>query len=127
MDFDIDPDITCLGSEIVACQAPLLFPNNVSLIGTTSENLDGIILELDERLAEAGVSDDKKYINNSHFFCNITLARFVKPCSGALKEKVTELSVALEANPISYSIDNITLLTANAVMKKRKDHGTWHL
>jgi hypothetical protein len=99
----------------------------VSLIGTTSENLDGIILELDERLAEAGVSDDKKYINNSHFFCNITLARFVKPCSGALKEKVTELSAALEANPISYSIDNITLLTANAVMKKRKDHGTWHL
>lgn len=103
----------------------LLFPNNVSLIGTTSSHFDDIILELDEKLTQAGVPDDKKYINNSHFFCNITLARFVKPCTAVFKEKVAELSAALEANPTSYSIDSVTLLTANAVMKKRQDHGVW--
>jgi len=103
----------------------LLFPNNVSLIGTTSEHLDNIILELDERLAQVGVSDDKTYINNTHFFCNITLARFINPYTNDFKEKVAELSAELESNPISYSIDSVTLLTANAVMKKRKDHGSW--
>lgn len=52
----------------------LIFPNNLALIGTSDEELDDIILDLDKRLNEIGQPDDKQYINNKYFFSNMTLA-----------------------------------------------------
>jgi len=46
----------------------LLFPNNLALVGTTDEELDKIIFDLDRALIEAGIPDNKVYINDKYFF-----------------------------------------------------------
>ncbi len=103
----------------------LLFPNNVSLIGTTDEELDKIIFDLSNELNEAGVPDDKVFANSSYFFCNMTLARFNKVPSDAFKQKVQELSASVAYEP--YEVDSVTLLTCNAVLQKRSIKGQWNL
>jgi len=102
----------------------LLFPNNLALIGTTDEELDDLVLDLDSKLKEAGVPDDKKYTNDKYFFSNMTLARFPEP-SDQFKLKVKELSESISIEP--YTIDSVTLLTCNAVFKKRNMINTWPL
>ncbi len=102
----------------------LLFPNNLALIGTTDPELDNIILNLDKRLKEVGLSDDKKYTNSKFFFSNMTLARFPK-VSAKFKQKVEELSVNISFDP--YEVDSVTLLTCNAVFKKRIIIESWKL
>lgn len=97
----------------------LLFPYNLALMGTTDPTLDEIILELDSKLKEAGVPDDKVYLNSRYFFSNVTLVRFNKPISTEFKNKVEEISKNLE--PFSYEIDSVTLLSCNAVMNNRTD------
>src|SRR3989344_2329571 len=76
----------------------LLFPNNLALIGTTDPELDEIFIDLDRRLKEEGISDDKKYSNPKYFFSNMTLARFSNP-SDDFKSKVEELSNKLSLKP----------------------------
>jgi len=102
----------------------LLFPNNLALIGTTDPELDKLVLELDRKLTEAGIPDDKKYNNTQYFFSNMTLARFSDP-SELFKKKVEEISQNLVFEP--YIIDAVTLLTGNAVMKNRIELGRWSL
>ncbi len=103
----------------------LLFPNNLALIGTTDEELDAIILELDAKLKEAGINDDKKYTNDKYFFCNMTLVRFSEPVSSRFRKKVETLSTSLSFKP--YVLDSVTLLTCNAVFRKRTIIDTWKL
>lgn len=103
----------------------MLFPNNLSLIGTTDQELDSIIIDLDNKLKKAGVPDDKQYINTRYFFSNITLARFSSPISNKFLEKVNELSQNVNIEP--YTVDSVSLLSCNAVLKKRKIIGTWKL
>lgn len=103
----------------------LLFPNNLSLIGTTEEELDKIILDLDRELKAAGIPDDKLYTNSKYFFSNMTLARFNKPVTGEFREKVKKLFDSLSFEP--YLVDSVTLLTCNAVFKQRKIIGSWGL
>lgn len=95
----------------------LLFPNNLALVGTTDTELDHIILDLDKRLRNAGIPDDKKYNNQRYFFCNMTLARFGS-FSSKFAEKVKELSSKI--NPLPYEVDSITLISGNAVFKNPK-------
>ncbi|MCR4324420.1 MAG: hypothetical protein NUV69_01910 [Candidatus Curtissbacteria bacterium] len=102
----------------------LLFPNSLALIGTTDEELDDLVLDLDKKLSEAGVPDDKKYSNLRYFFCNMTLARFSQ-ASKKFKQKVEELSDSIDFEP--YAINSVTLLTCNAAFKKRHVINTWSL
>lgn len=106
----------------------LLFPNNLALMGTTDDELDQIILDLDKKLKKAGVADDKQYFNNSgYFFSNITLARFVSPVSEQFKQKVNDLSIQIPNIFKPYIVDSVTLLSCNAVFKKRRIIGQWLL
>lgn len=103
----------------------LLFPMNLALIGTTDPELDSLILNLDKTMKENGISDNKQYFNNSHFFSNITLARFNKKPSLIFINMVHNLSQHIKFP--SYLIDSVTLLISNAVLKKRKIIGSWKL
>jgi len=103
----------------------LLFPNNLALIGTTDEEMDKIVLGLDRKLRRAGVPDDKIYSNPKYFFSNITLARFNTPLAEKFRIKVKNLSISLSFEP--YLVDLVTLLTCNAVFKRRKIIGSWEL
>ncbi len=102
----------------------LLFPASLALIGTTDSELDKIILDLDERLKKAGVADDKKYASNKYFFSNITLARFSSPLTNKFRKKIHQLS-EISFNP--YTVDSVTLLSCNAVLKKKHIINTWLL
>ncbi|MCX6732759.1 MAG: hypothetical protein NTV98_04430 [Candidatus Roizmanbacteria bacterium] len=103
----------------------LLFKNNLALMSTSDEELDSIILDLSSALTTAGIPDDKQYINSRYFFSNMTLARFSTIPSHEFKEKVEHLSSHLKLNP--YIVDSVSLITSNAVMKKRKEWGKWGL
>ncbi len=103
----------------------LLFPSNLALIGTTDSELDEIVLELDRKLKDAGVPDDKQYTNSRYFFSNMTLARFNSPLTQDFKEKIVELSENISL-PL-YTIDSVTLVTGNAALKKRTIVGSWNL
>ncbi len=103
----------------------LLFKSNLALVGTTGEELDDLVLDLDRRLREESVPDDKQYTNTENFFCNMTLVRFNSQLTTSYKLKIEELSSKININP--YVIDSVTLLTSNAVLKKRKILGKWNL
>ncbi len=103
----------------------LLFPLNLSLMGTTDPELDNVILDLDNRLKEIDIPDDKKYVNSRYFFCNITLVRFLTPVSEEYKNTINNISQNINFQP--YTIDSVTLLTCNAILKKRQIIGTWPL
>lgn len=103
----------------------LLFPNNLALIGTTDPELDNIFLELDKKLNEAGIADDKKYMNSQYFLSNMTLARFNNQPSDKFLQKVAELSQSLTFEP--YTVDSVTLLTCTPVFMKRNIIHTWEL
>ena len=103
----------------------LLFPNNIALIGTTDPELDNIVLDLDERLRKSGIPDDKVYANSRYFFSNMTLARFNSQPSQEFKKKVLDLSQSLKFEP--YQVDSVSLVTCNAVFKKRHEIETWKL
>lgn len=103
----------------------ILFPNNLSLIATTDPQLDEIIHDLNVELNKAKIPDNKKYLNSDHFFCNITLLRMNEKPSPRFVDKVKELSQNLKLP--NYSIDSVTLLSANAALKRRKIHGEWRL
>lgn len=103
----------------------LLFPNNLALIGTTDPELDNIVLDLARELNNISVPDDKVYANSKYFFSNMTLARFNTQPSQKLKKKVLGLSENLKLEP--YVVDSVTLVTCNAVFKKRHEIGTWKL
>lgn len=103
----------------------LLFPHNLALMGTTDPEQDAIILDLDTKLKEKGIEDDKRYINPRYFFANTTLARFNSVITDSFKKKVKEISDSLHIP--AYSVDSVTLVTGNAAMKKRKELKTWIL
>ncbi len=103
----------------------LLFPNNLALVGTTDPELDRIILDLDQKLNEAGLPDDKTYVNSRYFFSNMTLARFGSHPTQGFKDKVRELSGEIKFEP--YTVDSVTLVTANAVFKKLRVIESWNL
>ncbi len=103
----------------------MLFQNNLAIIGTTDEEYGRIILDLDEKMNLAGLKDDKTYIDSKVFFSNITLARFSKPTSSEFKKRVEEISNSLKFEP--YEVDSVSLVTANAVLKKLNVIKTWKL
>jgi 2'-5' RNA ligase len=103
----------------------LLFPNSLALIGTTDEELDSVILDLDNKLTISCIPDDKVYTNSQYFFSNMTLARFNTSPSKAFRQKIVELSESLKFDP--YQVDSVTLLTCNAVLKNKQLRGTWEL
>ncbi len=95
----------------------LLFPNNLALVGTTDPELDSIFFDLDNRLKEAGIADDKTYMNSRYYFSNMTLARFNKPPSENFIQIVEELSQSISFEP--YTIDSVTLLSCSPVFTNR--------
>lgn len=103
----------------------MLFPHNLSLIGTTDPELDKIVLDLDKRLKKANIPDDKQYVNSRFFFSNITLVRFTSPVVDEFTKKVEELSQYIDIEP--YEVDSISLISCNAVLKKRTMYNTWKL
>lgn len=102
----------------------LLFPNNLALVGTTDPELDSLVRALDTGLKKAGVPDDKIYVNDKYFFSNMTLARFNR-ATERFKKKIEELSHAIAFKP--YVVDSVTLLTCNAVCKKKRIISSWEL
>jgi len=103
----------------------LLFKNSLSLMCTSDEELDHIILDLNRRLTEAGIQDDKQYANSSCFFCNMTIARFNTYPPHKCREMIETISSTL--NLPSYCIDSVSLVSANAAMKKLTIFNTWKL
>lgn len=103
----------------------LLFPNTLALIGTTDEEFDNLISDLDKELKKSGIPDNKVYANNKYFFSNMSLARFNTSPSKEFKQKVEELSKSLLFEP--YLVDSAALVTCNAVFQKRNVFGTWML
>jgi len=103
----------------------LLFPHNLALIGTTDQELDNIIFDLETELNKVGVPDNKIYLNKKYFFSNITLIRFANPISEDFKNKVKEISASIK--PFNYEIDSISLVTSNAVMKRVERIADWKL
>ncbi|HEX9817790.1 MAG TPA: hypothetical protein VGA89_02775 [Patescibacteria group bacterium] len=103
----------------------LLFPGNLVLIGTTDEELDRIIFDLNRGLIQAGIPDDKVYLNDKYFFSNVTLARFTKPISQAFRAKVSQISEAMEE--FTYRVDSVSLVTANASLNRLRKINTWRL
>ncbi|MFZ2206894.1 MAG: hypothetical protein WA061_06105 [Microgenomates group bacterium] len=103
----------------------LLFKNNLALMSTTDEELDKIILHLDTELKRSGIADNKQYINDKYFFSNMTVARFSATPNDLFREKVEEISASL--NLPSYSVDSVSLITGNAVMKKLTVHSQVNL
>jgi len=102
----------------------LLFPNSLSLVGTTDPEFDNIVLDLDRKLSDAGIPDDKKYHNSHYFFCNVTIARFSE-ASENFKKAVRQLDNILSFDP--YTVDNVTLLASNAVSHKNQIINSWRL
>lgn len=103
----------------------LLFPNSLSLIGTTDEELDYIINDLNFKLKSAGIPDDKQYINDRYFFINMNLARFNYTPKKDFSNKVEEFSLSLNFEP--YLVDTVTLTSCNAVFHIKTINGTWQL
>lgn len=103
----------------------LLFPTSLALVGTTDPEFDDLVLELENELRNAGIPDDRKYANNKYFFCNMTFMRFSKPVSTILREKIEHLSQSITVKP--YTVDSVSLVSCNAVFKKRNMYGTWLL
>lgn len=103
----------------------IVFPTNLSLVGTTDPEFDDLFLDLDSRLKLAGVPDDKHYLNSKYFFCTLTLCRFTSELSDEFITKVKELELSLRMEP--YQVDSVTLVTCNAVFKKKNVIGEWKL
>ena len=95
------------------------------MIFTTDPELDKIITELDSGLNRSNVSDNKRYINSSHFFINITLARFGKVPPSEFINKVSMLSKKIKVP--NYTVDKVSLITCNAVLSKLKIIDSWVL
>lgn len=110
------PIIISLSYHKVYFYRLLLFPNNLALIGTTDKELDKIIFDLNQRLKEAGIPDDKQYINSKYFFSNMTLARFYKKVTPEFINKIKELSQRVNFKP--YTVKSVSLITANAALKR---------
>lgn len=103
----------------------LLFPNSLTLMGTTDPELDSIVLDLDRQLRSIGLPDDKHYINSKYFFANITLARFNGKISQEFVRKVKQISDNLKMDP--YVVGSVSLITSNAVLKNLSIIDTWQL
>ncbi len=103
----------------------LVFPGNLSLVGVTDSELDGLVLDLDRGLRQASIPDDKVYLNDRYFFANMTLARFSTPPSEAFREAVSRLESSVVFPP--YEVDSVTLLSGNAVFSHPTIWGTWFL
>lgn len=103
----------------------LLFPNNLALVGTTDTEFDDLVLDLDKKLKENNIPDDKIYANPNYFFSNITLARFNKSPSNDFIDKVKELSESIKFEP--YLVDSVTLITCTAIFAKKNIIDTWYL
>lgn len=103
----------------------LVFPSNLALIGTTDPKLDDLVLDLDRKLKEYSVADDKIYINKKYFFSNMTLVRFTKPIDASFEEEIMRLSRQLDFE--SYMVDSVTLLQGSATLHKKKIIHTWTL
>jgi len=101
------------------------FPNNLALLGTSEPAQDELIADLDKRLIQSGIPDDKTYINTKYFFINVTLARFQQPPSAEFVHMVEGISNTIACDP--YRIDTVSLVSSNAAMKRRTTFGTWKL
>lgn len=102
-----------------------LFKYNLALVGTTDPELDSLTLHLDRELNQAGVPDDKKYANDSHFFAMTTVVRFTSDISEEYRNKIAEISNAISFP--AYTFDRISLITCNAVLSKKTILGEWNL
>jgi len=83
------------------------------------------VLDLDRKLKENGVADDKIYINKRYFFSNMTLVRFTKQVEESFREEVMKISSQLQFEP--YMVDSVTLVQGNASLHKKKIINTWML
>lgn len=103
----------------------LLFKNNLALMSTTDEELDSIIIELNSELLKIGIPDDKQYINSRYFFSNMTLARFSNRPSQDCIKMIEDISSHIKLKP--YTVDSVSLITSNAVMKRLHEYKRWNL
>jgi len=103
----------------------LLFPNNLSLVGTSDPEMDALILDLDQTLISAKIPDDKILVNTKYFLATMTLARFTHPVTDQFRNTVSTISDTLTMKP--YTIDSVSLIRGNAVLKKVYTYETWHL
>jgi hypothetical protein len=103
----------------------IIFPGSLNLVGTTEEELNNLILDLDQNLKAKNIMDDKTYSDPKTFFTNVTLARFAKAPADDFKIKVDELNKTLSFD--NYVFDSVTLLTSNAIFEKRNIISSWGL
>jgi hypothetical protein len=103
----------------------IIFPGSLNLVGTTEEELNNLVLDLDQNLKAKNIMDDKIYSDPKTFFTNVTLTRFTKAPADDFKIKVGELNKTISFD--NYVFDSVTLLTCNAIFEKRNIIGSWAL
>ena len=73
------------------------FASSVCVVGYCDERFRDLVLDLDRRLLEAGLPDDKRYVSDSVFFGNVTICRFTSPPPAPFLQTVQRLRRTLEA------------------------------
>lgn len=103
----------------------VVFPTSIALMAYAEEGHTKLIHELDDKLSQAGIPDDKKYFSKDIYWANITICRFTHPPTPqliAVAQTMRHLKVA------SMRIDETCLLTSNEVCdpQSREVWGTYH-
>jgi hypothetical protein len=89
----------------------LLFPNSISLVGYSDIRLGHLVTALGRGLDEIGLSDDKRYLSDTVFFGNMTLARFTAAPTAALAASVRRLCRRI---CLRLPVTHLKLITCNA-------------
>ncbi len=66
-----------------------------------------------------------KFLDADYYIKTDADEDYVRKIALYLEQKVKEISATLQFS--AYTVDSVTLLTGNAVFKKRSIKGTWHL
>jgi hypothetical protein len=89
----------------------LLFPNSISLVGYSDIRMGRLVTALGRGLDEIELSDDKRYLSDTVFFGNMTLARFTAAPTAALAAEVGRLCRLIG---LRLPVKRLKLITCNA-------------
>ena len=88
------------------------FSTSISLIGYCSEDLYGLVSDLDSALRVANLSDDKRYASDSVYFGNITVCRYTRPLPRRIADSIRELTIV---PPIEFVVSDLSVAIFDSV------------
>ncbi|MEI7653598.1 MAG: hypothetical protein WCJ70_05015 [bacterium] len=103
----------------------VIFPTSIALMAYAEEGHIKLIHELDDKLSQAGIPDDKKYFSKDICWANITICRFTHPPTPQL---ITTAKSMRHLKVSNMQMDETELLTCNEVCdpRSREVWGTYH-